>query len=800
MLSNYLKVAFRNLTKNKGYSFINIAGLAVGMAVATMIGLWMNDELTYDQYHGNYDRIAQVYQSQTFNGKIGTGPAIPRPLEMALRNGYADNFKHIVMSSWNFRKILTYGETRLAKQGNFMQAGAPEMLGLEMLAGRRDGLKDINSILLAASTAEALFGKESALGKIVKMDNTYNLKVTGVYADIPPNNTLATTTFIVPWEHQTTNTEWIKGAVDQWGNNSFQLFVQIADNTTMEKVSARIRDVKMKIADKDVTQHKPVIFLHPMHDWHLKSNYENGVQAGGRIENVWLFGIIGSFVLLLACINFMNLSTARSEKRAKEVGIRKSVGSLRTQLIGQFLSESFLVVGAAFVLALLLVLVALPSFNTLADKKIEFPWTNLSFWASTFLFILFTGLLSGSYPALYLSSFQPVKVLKGTFRVGRYAALPRKVLVVVQFTVSVALIIGTFIVFQQIQHSKNRPIGYDREGLIQIPLSSGAFDGKYDFLRQEFLNSGAVVEMSSSSSPTTAVYSNRSGFLWEGKPEGFQEDLAWTEVSPEYVKSLGLKIIAGRDFSREFASDSNAVILNKTAVKYMGLKEPIGAIIRDDDEEDPAPPRTVVGVIDDMIMQSPYEPVKQSMYVYDKYGNASYYNLRLNPSQPASKSIAAIEQIYKKNFPDLPFEYKFVDEEYAAKFSSEERVGKLAGVFTGLAILISCLGLFGLASFMAEQRTKEIGVRKVLGASVVSLWQLLSKDFVLLVLIALLIASPLAWYFMDGWLQKYTYRTDLAWWVFVSAGVGAIMITLLTVSFQAVKAALMNPVKSLRSE
>lgn len=536
-----------------------------------------------------------------------------------------------------------------------------------------------------------------------------------------------------------------------------------------------------------------------MNDWHLKSNFENGVQTGGRIENVWLFGITGAFVLLLACINFMNLSTARSEKRAKEVGIRKSVGSLRSQLIGQFLSESFIVVGLAFGVAMILVLLALPSFNTLADKKIEFPWISGYFWGASLLFILFTALLSGSYPALYLSSFQPVKVLKGTFRVGRYAALPRQVLVVLQFTVSVALIIGTIIVFRQIQHTKDRPIGYDRQGLIQIPLTQFDFVGKYDFLRREFLNSGAVVEMSSASSPTTDVYSNRSGYLWEGKPEGFQEDLAYTTVSYDYVKSLGLKIIAGRDFSREFASDSNAVLLNKTAVKYMGLKDPIGTILRDDNE-DPDPPLTVIGVIDDMVMQSPYEPVKQSMYVFDKYNNASYYNLRLNPDQSASQSIAAIESIYKKNFPDLPFEYQFVDEEYAAKFASEERVGKLAGVFTGLAILISCLGLFGLASYMAEQRTKEIGVRKVLGASVASLWRLLSKDFVFLVLIALFIATPLAWYFMEGWLQKYNCRTELSWWIFAAAGAGALSITLLTVSFQAVKAALMNPVKSLRSE
>ncbi|GHB83683.1 ABC transporter permease [Persicitalea jodogahamensis] len=800
MLSNYLKIAYRNLVRNKAYSFINIGGLAVGMAVAIMIGLWMNDELTFDHYHKNHDRIAQVYQSQTFNGKIGTGQAIPRPLEMALRDSYGDNFKHLVMSSWRFRSILAHGEKKMAKEGNFMQPGAPEMLGLEMLAGQRDGLKETNSILLAETTAKALFGNEEAMGKIVKLNNEHNLKVTGVYADIPANNDFSKTTYIIPWDQLLASAEWMQRAVDQWGNNSFQLYAQIADNTTMEQVSAKIKDVKMKAADEDVTQHKPEIFLLPMNDWHLKASFENGVQTGGRIENVWLFGIIGTFVLLLACINFMNLSTARSEKRAKEVGIRKSVGSVRTQLITQFLSESFLVVGMAFVVAMILVLIALPSFNTLADKKIEFPWANGYFWGASLLFILFTALLSGSYPALYLSSFQPVKVLKGTFRVGRFAALPRKVLVVMQFTVSVALIIGTIIVFRQIQHSKNRPIGYDREGLIQIPLSRGSFDGKFDFLRQEFINSGAVVEMSSASSPTTEVYSNRSGFLWEGKPEGFQEDLAWTMVSPEYVQSLGLKIIAGRDFSREIASDSNAVILNKTAVKYMGLKDPIGTLIRDDDEEDPEPPLTVIGVIDDMIMQSPYEPVKQSMYVFDKYNNASYYNLRLNPAQSASQSLATVESIYKKNFPDLPFEYQFVDEEYSAKFASEERIGKLAGVFTGLAILISCLGLFGLASYMAEQRTKEIGVRKVLGASVASLWRLLSKDFVFLVLIALLIASPLAWYFMEGWLQKYNYRTELSWWVFAAAGTGALVITLLTVSFQAIKAALMNPVKSLRSE
>ncbi len=800
MLTNYFKIAWRNLTRNKVYSFINIGGLAVGMAVAILIGLWVWNELTFDHYHKNHGRIAQVTQNQTFNGEISTISAVPRPLEMVLRNEYAGNFKHIVMSSWRFRSILAYGDKKLVKQGNFMQQAAPEMLGLDMISGKMDGLKDPNSILLAASTAHALFGSEQALGKIVRLNNKYNLKVTGVYADVPPGNEFSATTYIAPWEQYVNNTEWVKNSVNNWADNSWQLFIQIADNTTMEQVSAKIRDAKMKAAPEDVRKYKPILFLHPMNDWHLRSSFENGVQTGGRIENVWLFGIIGAFVLLLACINFMNLSTARSEKRAKEVGIRKSVGSVRTQLISQFLSESFLVVGLAFVMAIGLVLIALPAFNTLADKRIEFPWANGYFWGASLFFVVLTALLSGSYPALYLSSFQPVKVLKGTFRVGRYAALPRKVLVVLQFTVSVVLIIGTTIVFRQIQHSRNRPIGYNREGLIQIPLTEFDFVGKYEFMRQEFVNSGAVVEMSSASSPTTQVSSNRSGYLWEGKPEGFQEDLAYTAVSPDYVKSLGLNIIAGRDFSRAFASDSNAVILNKTAVKYMGLKNPIGTILRDADEKDPSPPLTVIGVIDDMIMTSPYEPVKQAMYGFDKGTNSSYYNLRLNPDQSVRKSVATIEAVFRKNFPNLPFEYQFVDQEYAAKFASEERVGKLASVFAVLAIFISCLGLFGLASFVAEQRTKEIGIRKVLGASVGSLWGLISKDFVGLVVIACLVATPMAWYFLNGWLQKYNYRTELSWWVFVLAGGGALVITLLTVSYHAIRAALMNPVKSLRSE
>ena len=801
MFKNYLKVGFRNLIKNKIYSLINIFGLAIGMAVTIMIGLWIADELSYNNYFEDKAEIAQVFQNQEFNGKIGTGPAIPRPLEFALRENYNDNFKHIVMSSWTQSRYLRYGDINLNREGNFMQEGAIDMLNINILKGdKKDGLKEKNSILLSESTAKALFGSENPLGKIIKVNNEFDMRVTAVYEDIPKNNSFSDTYYLMPWKHYITAQEWIKNSAESWGNNSFQLFVQINENTTMEAVTSKIRDAKKKLGSDDVTEHNPQLFLLPMKDWYLRSNFENGVQSGGRIENVWLFGVIGLFVLLLACINFVNLSTARSEKRATEVGIRKSIGSQRSQLIFQFLSESFLIVIISYVFAVAIVLLFLNGFNNLASKEILFPWTNITFWGASLIFIIITAFLAGSYPALYLSSFNPVSVLKGTFKAGRFAALPRKILVVTQFTVSIALIIGTLVVMNQIQHSKNRPVGYNKEGLIQIPVMSTEFVGKNDIMRTQFIASGGAIEMAGMSSPTTSIWSNRSGYTWDGKPEGFQEDLAHTSVTYEFVETLGLKVKVGRGFSREFATDSNAVILNETAVKYMGLKDPIGKHIRDTDTEDPAEPLQIIGVVEDMVVRSPYIPVKQAMYVFEKYGNISYYNLRLNPKNSVGKNLELIENTFKANFPNLPFDYQFVDEEYGRKFRSEERIANLAKVFTGLAIFISCLGLFGLAAFVAEQRTKEIGVRKVLGASIGQLWLLLSKDFISLVVIALVIASPLAYYIMSQWLQKFSYRTDISLTVFLIACLGSLIITLVTVSFQSIKAATSNPVDSLKTE
>ena len=799
MIKNYFKIAWRNLHKNKAYSAINIGGLALGMAVTLIIALWVNDELTYNNYFKNHAQIAQVFQSQTYNGQTDTGPAIPRPLEMALRGQYADIFKHLVMASWNNSQILKYKDISLSRTGNFMQTKAPEMLDLKILQGEKEGLREINSIMLSESTAKALFGKEDPIGKNIRVDGQYDMMVSSIYEDIPFNNSFNDTKFIMPWKKYITTQEWIKNAADYWDNNSFQMFVQIVDNTTMEKVTSTIKEVKKNLDEKSA-EFNPQLFLFPMKDWYLRGNFENGKQVGGRIKYVWLFGIIGVFILLLACINFMNLSTARSEKRAKEVGIRKAIGSQRGQLIYQFLSESFLVVVFAYVLAILIVLLSLNGFNELARKEIEFPFGITTFWLISIAFIMFTALLAGSYPALYLSSFRPVEVLKGTFKSGRHAGLPRKILVVLQFTVSVAFIIGTVIVMQQINYAKNRPIGYEREGLVQIPISSQDFSGKYELMRSEFLGSNAVVEMSTSSSPTTRIWSNRSGFVWDGKPEGFQEDFAYTAVSMEYAKTLNLKIIEGRDFSREFPSDSFAVLINQTAVKYMGIVDPIGKFIKDDAKENPEEPFKIIGVVEDIIAESPYEPVKQAMYVFDKFDYSSYYNLRLNPKQSASQNLAIIEGVFKEHFPDIPFQYDFVDDEYAAKFAAEERVGTLSGIFTALAILISCLGLFGLTSFVAEQRTKEIGLRKVLGASVFNVWNMLSKDFLKLIIISCFIAVPIAYYVMNGWLQEYPYRVMLKWWIFALAIVGAVLVTVITVSFQAIKAAKANPIRSLRME
>ncbi len=796
MLRSYFKIAFRNLIKNKGYSFINIVGLATGMAVALLIGLWIWDELSFNRYHKNYDRIAQVWQHNVYNGVKGSQTANPYVMAEEIRNNFGSDFKYVLQSTWNFGRILTVGEKKFSKSGMYWEPQVIDMLSLRLLKGDPDqALKDPYSIILSESVAKAFFDDTNPLGQTIRINNKNDVKVTGVYEDIPHSSNFRDMSFIMPWDLYIIESDWIKSMDDPWGSNFTQTWAQIADNANMDQVSAKIVNVKYNKVDEGGRRYKPEVFLHPMSKWHLYSDFREGKNVGGRIEFVWMFGIIGSFVLLLACINFMNLSTARSEKRAKEVGIRKSIGSMRSQLINQFFSESIVVALLAFIVSLGLVYLALPAFNEVAGKKLTLLWSSPAFWLIGLGFSLITGIVAGSYPALYLSSFQPVKVLKGTFRVGRLASIPRQVLVVLQFTVSVTLIIGTIVVFRQIEFAKDRPIGYERNGLINIYLQTPDIHDHFEAVRNELKSQGAIVEMTEAGSPTTQVWNTNGGFNWNGKDPALAVDFPNNGVTHEFGKTVGWKFKEGRDFSREFVSDSNAFIINEAAAKFLGFENPVGEKLVWDEK-----PYTIIGVIEDMIIESPYEPVRASLWHIDQYDNVNLAILKLNPDMGAHEAIEKIKTVFTKYNPQSPFAYEFVDDEYERKFSDEERVGKLASFFAVLAIFISCLGIFGLASFVAEQRTKEIGVRKVMGASVVNLWGMLSKDFVLLVGISLLLAMPLAWYFMNNWLQKYQYRSDMAWWIFAMAGVGALFITLLTVSYQSIKAAMANPVNSLRSE
>jgi putative ABC transport system permease protein len=798
MLNHYFKIAWRSLGKSKSSSFINIGGLSIGMAVAMLIGFWIYDEWSFDRQHDNYARIAQVMENQYLNGVYGTQKQLPIPVATELKAKFGSDFKRIVLSTQTQDHILAVGGKKLTKKGNFIEPQGPDLLTLRMLEGDRSGLKDPHSILLSQSLATALFAGADPLGATIRMDDSLTVKVTGVYADLPYNSTFQDVSFLSPWDLFVYADHETRTNYQEWEDNNWQVFVQLTDQADLEKVSAKIINIK---ADNDkyvkaTDKFKPQLFLHPMSQWHLYSEFKDGKVSGGRILYVRLFALIGLFVLLLACINFMNLSTARSEKRAKEVGIRKTMGSLRGQLIIQFFSESLLVTALAFVLSLVLVQLSLPFFNSLADKKMTVPWLNPWLWLIGIVFSALTGLIAGSYPALYLSSFQPVKVLKGVFRAGRLAALPRKALVVTQFTVSIALIIGTIIVLRQIQYARNRPVGYNREGLITLDLHTNDIHKNFDAFRDDLLKTGVVAEVAESTSPTTQMGDVNGGLSWTGKgPNATADNFAMKGVTQHYAQTIGLQFTQGRNFlSGPNGFDKMRMILSESSVKGMGLQQPIGSTVVWSGYK-----FEVIGVVKDLVMESPYEAPIPTIYFTAPWMMPTL-TIRIDPHHSAAAALARIAPIFSKYDPAEPFDYKFVDQEYAAKFRTEARIGKLAGFFAILAIFISCLGLFGLASFVAEQRTKEIGVRKVLGASVFNLWKMLSKDFVALVLLSCGIAIPIAGYLLHQWLRQYVYRTEISWWIFAAAGAGVILITLLTVSFQSIRAALANPVKSLRSE
>jgi len=772
--------------KSKLYSLINIAGLAIGMAVAMLLGIWVVDELTFNDWHSNHQRLARILSIETANDDITVSHFASVPMEAALRSGYSAAFKDMALTAEGGH-VLAVGEKKIGQWGIWAEPAFPTLFTFRMLEGSAAALKEPTTLLLSQDAAQALFGSADPLNKNVRVDARTEMKVGGVYEDPPGNASFHGIGVLLPWANKDNRGTTCDA---DWTDHHFELYAQLAAGVTAQEISDRIKDLSkphLKGAFEELA-------FQPMDQWYLHDEFRNGLPAGGRIQLVRLFGVIGFLVLILACINFMNLSTARSSKRAAEVGLRKTVGSSRGQLIVQFLGESLLTAFLSMGLAVGLALLLFPLFNTMAGKHLIFPWGSPGFWLAVLGFTVFTGLLAGSYPAFYLSGFRPVDVLKGVFRSGRGAVLARKVLVVVQFTVSIALIIGILVISRQIRYARDRAVGYTRAGLITLNIGSPALVGNYDAIRTELIRSGAASEMAESSSPATDVENSMLGYDWKGRDPRSVPVIGTLFVTYDFGKTVDWVLKEGRDFSRDFPTDSGAFILNEAAVRYTGLKRPIGAVIRWHGQDYP-----IIGVIRDMVMESPYAKVQPTFFTLRSDRRIHVVNIRLNPQLPLQNALAAIEPVFHRYAPESPFDYSFTDADYAAKFRTEEQIGDLAGFFTVLALFISCLGLFGLASFVAEQRTREIGIRKVLGASAFQLWILLSKEFILLVLLSFVIASPIAWAYGQDWLQAFEYRTSFSGWIFALAGIGAMTITLAVVSVQSIRAGLANPAISLRS-
>ncbi len=796
MFRNYLKIAWRNTLHNKVYSMLNIVGLAAGMAVALLIGLWVTNQYSYDRFLPGYKQLYQVEMNLTSkHDGTTTQTSIALPLTDVLKKEIP-GIKYVAEAD-NIGRMnhgLLVGDKKLYLEGGAAGAEFFKIFQYPFIKGNANSaLKELYSIVLTESTAKALFGDADPIGKNVRFDNSQNMTVTGVIRDIPANATLQFN-YLVPFAYSEATQGWIKDGRTKWTYNSFSAYVALEPGVTYGQIAPKIGDIVNK-RSPEMQSLKPEVIMHPLADWHLYNDFKNGKAVGGFIEYVRLFSIIGMLVLVVACINFMNLSTARSEKRAREVGVRKAIGSARIDLVYQFLTESVLVTFISFLLSLLLVQLTLPAFNALTGSDVHIPYGNIGFWAIMIMFVLFTGLIAGSRPAFYLSSFNPVKVLKGSIQVGRWASVPRKVLVVVQFTCSIALIISTVIVYQQVQYVKDRPTGYSADRLMMTDMNSD-LSQQYEALKNDLLSSGLVESVASSTSPATQVYSHFSLDNWPGKNAGDESvNIGAIWISGDYFKTLGMTFAGGHNFTGDWNSDTLNVIVNEAMVRRIGLKDPVNQLITINFNKKPV---RIIGVVKDALMDSPYKPVDPAVFGHNPNGFVVTYRLAKNAGMHTA--IDKIGKIFDKYNPAYPFQYKFVNEEYEHKFNLEVLVGELAGVFAGLAIFISCLGLFGLAAYVAEQRTKEIGIRKVLGASIAQVWLMLSRDFIGLVAISCVIASPVAFYYLHNWLQQYTYRVSIGVGVFIASGIAAIVITLVTISFQAIKAAVANPVRSLRSE
>jgi predicted permease len=789
MLKNYLLIALRNFQRNTVYSFINVAGLAIGLACSILILLWIADEVSYDKFHTNHERIHLVYGNQEINGKVETSITSPFPLMDAIQTK-SSQVEHAALINHGEGYLLSAGDSKVTKMGTMATEEFLEMFSFKPLAGNvKTALTDPTSIVLTRSAAIALFGTEDALGKLLKIENRDELKVSAVLEDVPVNSSLKFD-FLIPASYYESTQGWFRRARSDWQNHSFTLFIQLREGANVADVNQAIEPLEREHSPKAPTAS---LFLHSLEDWRLYSEFSNGKVSGGMIEYVRMFSAIAVLILVVACINFMNLATARSERRAREVGIRKSIGSRRKQLIAQFLGESLLITIIAFVFAIVIVEVSMPFYNSIVEKTLTLNYGDITLWLYAIGLILLTGLASGSYPAFFLSGFEPVKVLKGKFQAGRGSVAPRKVFVTLQFAFSIFLIIATMIIYQQIMHVKARHVGYDRENLMLI-WTSAEREKNFETIRQKLVSAGVAKSVAKSSAPITRIFSTTDGISWPGKAD--DQRVSFTTIATEYdfVETMGIKMLEGRDFSRAFTSDTSAVIINKAALDLMGFKDPIGHTINIWGDD-----RTVIGVMEDIIMGSPYHLVDPLAVVMIPDWSSTI-SIRLQPTRDLQGSISTVEKIFKEIDPEHPLWHRFADTEFETKFRSINLVSQLAWIFAILAIVISSMGLFGLAAFTAEQRTKELGIRKILGAKISTLVLLISRDFSRLVVVAFVIAAPVTWWLVDNFLQRYPYRVSMQWWVVLSAGAGVLILTLLIVTAQALRAARTNPVDSLRSE
>jgi ABC-type antimicrobial peptide transport system permease subunit len=719
------------------------------------------------------------------DGEIWTWNSTPKIMAPTIKKDFPE-VERVSRYNYDDTYLFSIGDKKLKATGTTVDPDFLYIFSFPLIKGvPESALEGVNSIVVTESFAKDLFGNKEPMGQVVKLNDQDLLTVTGVLKDLPENSVFDHK-FLLPWKYL----EKQFGIDEVWGNNSIATFILLQKGVNYEMFSDKIKNLR-KIYDKGDPE--TVTYLYPFTREYLYGNFENGVEKGGYVKVLRLFGIIGVIILIIACINFMNLSTARSEKRAKEVGIRKVVGAKRGGLIGQFIGESTLLALLSAIFALIIVALTLPRFNQLVDRDLKIDYGDPVLWVAVLVIVIITGLLAGSYPSLYLSSFRPASVLRGTFKKVNALITPRKILVVTQFAVAIVLIIATIIVKRQLIHVQNRQTGYQKEHLIYSPME-GRMPENYNLIKQELITSGTATAVTKTMSPITENWSNSWGMDWAGKDHNDHTLVFRFNAHADIIETFGLELVEGRDLDHgKFLTDSTAMIINETAVRHMGFKEPIGQIIKDMGEE-----WHVVGVVKDFVMTSPFQKI-QPMMIHGKWGE-NFIDMRLNPDRSMTENLARAEAIFKKYNPEYPFDYKFVDQEYGRKFANQRRTETLASLFTSLTIFISCLGLFGLAAYMAENRIKEIGVRKVLGASITNITTLLSIDFLKLVLLAFCIAVPLSWYAMDRWLSDFDYRVDISWWTFILAGISALSIALLTVSYQAIKAALANPVKSLRAE